>query len=52
MRVSYSDGNAKDGRDVARNPWRARAKMAGVVLAGIAAGIAVGAVLVNLLINN
>jgi hypothetical protein len=52
VRVSFRTANAKDGRDVARNPWRARARMAGVVLVGIAAGIAVGAVLVNLLINN
>lgn len=36
---------------MARNPWRARARLLGVVLAGIAAGIAVGWLLVELLIK-
>lgn len=36
---------------MARNPWRARARLAGVVLAGIAAGVAVGWLLVELLLK-
>ncbi|HEX8907227.1 MAG TPA: hypothetical protein VF771_20410 [Longimicrobiaceae bacterium] len=36
---------------MARNPWRARARLAGVVLAGIAAGILVGILLVHLLLS-
>jgi hypothetical protein len=35
---------------VARNPWRARARLLGVVAAGIVAGIIVGALLVHFII--
>jgi hypothetical protein len=35
---------------VARNPWRARARLLGVVAAGIVAGIIVGALLIHFII--
>ena len=35
---------------MARNPWRARARLMGVVLAAIVAGILVGTLLVHLLL--
>lgn len=35
---------------MARNPWRARARLVGAVLAGMAAGILVGMLLVHLLL--
>ncbi|HEU4561738.1 MAG TPA: hypothetical protein VFS20_28190 [Longimicrobium sp.] len=36
---------------MARNPWRARTRLVGAVLAGVAAGILVGMLLVRLLLS-
>ena len=41
----------EDGNDVARNPWRTRMRLAGVVAAGVLAGAVVGWILVELLIK-
>lgn len=35
---------------MARNPWRARLRLLGVVAVGVVLGIVVGALLVNLII--
>jgi hypothetical protein len=39
------------GGHVARNPWRARTRLIGAMLAGAAAGIMVGMLLVHLLLS-
>lgn len=48
--LSWDGTHGERGGHVARNPWRIRARMAGVVLVAVLSGIVVGMLLVHLLL--